>query len=295
MHRAHLHDVLAHAVRRHAGANIVLGARVTASEQGADSVSIATANGQVFHGDLAVGADGVHSVIRQQLFGVDKPQFSGLIAWRGVIPTGELPEHLRAVRGVNWVGPGSHVIHYPLADNAQINFVAAVERSDWQVESWNEKGTVEECLNDFRGWHEDVQTLIRSIATPYKWALMVREPMGAWTRGRITLLGDACHPTLPFLAQGTAMAIEDGYLLARALRTYASGPEQALRHYEDARKDRTAQVVRGSNANARRFHDRTLASRPERPPMWTANGRQNASTSATIGCSAMTRAPLHCK
>src|SRR5690606_18112017 len=144
--------------------------------------------------------------------------------------------------------------------NQLVNFVAAVERSDWQVESWTQRGTTEECLADLAGWHEDVHTLIRAIETPYKWALMVREPMPRWSVGNVSLLGDACHPTLPFLAQGAAMAIEDGYILARALSQYGDNPANALQHYEDARRDRTARMVEGANANAGRFHNQELAS-----------------------------------
>lgn len=120
----------------------------------------------------------------------------------------------------------AHVIHYPLRRGELVNFVGIVERDDWQVESWNEAGNTDECLRDFEGWHEDVQTMIKSIATPFKWALMVREPMDSWTVGNITLLGDACHPTLPFLAQGAAMAIEDGYLVARALKLTTTQPSR---------------------------------------------------------------------
>jgi len=143
-----------------------------------------------------------------------------------------------------------------------MNFVGVIERSDWQVESWSVRGSIEECLRDFSGWHEDVRTLIRNIGTPYKWALMGREPMARWSQGRVSLLGDACHPTLPFMAQGAVMAIEDGMMLARALDAYADIPA-ALEHYEAARHERTAKVVHGSNANAKRFHSQTLSSAEE--------------------------------
>jgi salicylate hydroxylase len=197
--------------------------------------------------------------VRAALWGRDEPQFSGCLAWRGVIPAAKLPEHLRAPVGTNWVGPGGHVIHYPLRRNELVNFVGVVERSDWKVESWTAAGSVEECLRDFAGWNEDVQTMIRSMETPYKWALMVREPMAQWSRGRATLLGDACHPTLPFLAQGAAMAIEDGPMLARCLRE-TPDPVQALRRYQDARLERTTRIVQGSAANTKRFHNPALAS-----------------------------------
>jgi salicylate hydroxylase len=258
-HRADLHLSLANAVRREDPDAIVLGAKMVAFDQHADGVTVRTEDGRSFHGDVLVGADGVHSLVRETLFGADKPQFSGIVAWRGVIEAATLPPQLQRPLGVNWVGPGAHVIHYPLRANKLVNFVAAVERTDWQVESWTERGTTEECLADLPGWNEDVHTLIRAIDVPYKWALMVRAPMARWSQGNITLLGDACHPTLPFLAQGAAMAIEDGYMLARALDEYRDDPTVALLHYEEARKDRTAKVVEGSNANAKRFHNKELA------------------------------------
>ena len=258
-HRADLHKVLADAVYRENPDAIVLGAKLVSFEQRGDVVVAHTEDGRSFEADVLVGADGVHSIVRGGLFGADKPQFSGLVAWRGVIETSNLPTQLQRPVGVNWVGPGAHVIHYPLRAEKLVNLVVAVERSDWRVESWTERGTTEECLADLPGWNEDVHTLIRAIDIPYKWALMVRAPMERWSDGNITLLGDACHPTLPFLAQGAAMAIEDGYILARALSEYPDDPKTALSHYEEARKERTARVVEGSNANAKRFHNRELA------------------------------------
>lgn len=259
VHRAHLHAALVAAVRSKRADAIVLGAKVQDVEQSAGGVSVATADGRRFDADLLVGADGVHSAVRGKLFGADAPRYSGLAAWRGVIDADKLPAHLRRPQGVNWVGPGAHVIHYPLAGGTLVNFVAVIERGDWGVESWTERGSVEECLASFGGWHEDVHTLIRALDMPYKWALMVRDPMAQWSVGRVTLLGDACHPTLPFLAQGAAMAIEDGYILARALAQHAGDPTQALQSYENARHERTARVVSGSAANAARFHNPALA------------------------------------
>jgi salicylate hydroxylase len=198
-------------------------------------------------------------VVRKQLFGADDPQFSGVIAWRGVIEASTLPKHLQEPKAINWVGPGAHVIHYPLERGRLINFVGAVEKQGWMVESWTERGTVEEALADYQGWHEDVHTLIRATGAPHKWAMMVRDPMPEWTRGHVTLLGDACHPTLPMLASGAAMAIEDGFIIARALEAYGDDIPEALARYEAARKDRTKRVVLGSIANTKRFHNPALA------------------------------------
>ncbi|MBK6005618.1 FAD-dependent monooxygenase [Ramlibacter ginsenosidimutans] len=259
LYRPDLHAVLADAVRRLAPEALVLGAKVAGFDQTGEGVTLELEDGRRFSGDLLVGADGVHSRVRQGLFGPDAPTFSGCMAWRGVIPAAKLPEHLRAPVGTNWVGPGGHVIHYPLRRGELVNFVGVVERSDWKVESWTSAGSTEECAGDFPGWHEDVHTLIRSIQQPFKWALMVREPMRQWTVGRVTLLGDAAHPTLPFLAQGACMAIEDGAMLARCLRETPDA-QQALRRFQDARVERTTRIVQGSAANTKRFHNPALAS-----------------------------------
>lgn len=259
VHRADLHEALVATVRAMSADAIRLNEKVEEIDQTEQSVTVRTACGNVYEGDLLIGADGVHSCVRRALFGPDDPVYSGVMAWRGVIRADALPEHLRTAYGSNWVGPGAHVIHYPLRDQTLVNFVGAVERDGWTTESWSEQGSREECLSDFAGWHEDVQSLIHAIETPFKWALMVREPMEKWTSGNATLLGDACHPTLPFLAQGAGMAIEDGYLIARCLAQYQGDLPRALARYEDLRQERTARVVRGSAANTQRFHNPELA------------------------------------
>src|SRR5919204_2940567 len=257
-YRPDLLDVLAHALRWAKPDALHLGARCRGFVQEDDSVTLQLENGATVRGDALVGADGVHSRIRQSLFGADRPEFTGVIAWRGVVPMERLPAHMVRMVGSNWVGPGGHIVHYPLRAGRLMNFVGALERSDWKIESWTARGTTEELAADYRGWHEDIHTMIRNIETPYKWALMLRAPMERWSVGRVTLLGDACHSMLPFLAQGAVMAIEDGCILARCLKQYAE-PEAALAHYEDARRERTRRAVEGSAANSRRFHNPKLA------------------------------------
>jgi salicylate hydroxylase len=250
VYRPDLLAVLAQAVGPE---RIRLGRKCLGFTQDARKVRLHLEQGEA-EGDALVGADGVHSRIRQALFGADRPEFSGIIAWRGIVPMASLPAHLHRMVGHNWIGPGGHVVHYPLRAGKVMNFVGALERSDWQVESWSARGTTDELAADFSGWHEDVQALIRGIAAPYKWALMVRPPMPRWTVGRVTLLGDACHSMVPFLAQGAAMAIEDGFVLARALCL-----PDGLQRYEKARLDRTRRAVEGSADNIGRFHNRALA------------------------------------
>ncbi|SMC87377.1 FAD-dependent monooxygenase [Rhizobium sp. RU36D] len=258
IHRNDLHQALAAGVRRIKPDAIKLSKKCVGITQDAQGVTTAFADGTSARSDLAVGADGVHSKVRETMFGRDDPKFTGIVAWRGVIPIERLPAHMRRPVGTNWIGPGGHVIQYLLRGGQLMNYVSVVERSDWQVESWSVAGTVAECLADYEGWHEDVHTLIRAIDTPYKWALMLRPPMERWTMDRVTLLGDACHPTLPFLAQGAVMAIEDGYVLARALAENGGDHRLGFAGYEMARVERTGKIVRGAEGNLARFHNAAL-------------------------------------
>ena len=251
--------MLADAVRREKPDAIHLGEKCVGFTQDSSSVSLNLENGQTIAGDALIGADGVHSRIRQALFGPDQPQFTGVVAWRGIVPMQALPRHMARRVGTNWVGPGGHVVHYPLRAGELMNFVGALERSDWQVESWSARGSRAEVRADFKGWHEDVHALIDHIPVPYRWALMVRPPMERWTVGRVSLLGDACHSMLPFLAQGAVMAIEDGYVLARALSEGQGDIASRLLRYENARRERTRHAVEGSANNMQRFHNPELA------------------------------------
>jgi salicylate hydroxylase len=259
MHRRDLHAILAEGIQGLNSNALHLGRRCVGLVQDGDGVTLAFADGETARASLVIGADGVHSKVREILFGADAPQFTGCIAWRGVVPIERLPPQVSRTCGTNWVGAGGHVVHYPLRRGELMNFVGILERSDWQVESWNVAGTREELAADFRGWHADVHAIIQAIDVPYKWALMVRAPMSAWTRGRVTLLGDACHSMLPLLAQGAVMALEDALIIARCLTAYAGDPATALARYAAARMERTARAVLGSAENASRFHNPRLA------------------------------------
>jgi len=259
LHRADLHSALAEAVRRLDPDCIRLGARCAGFAEDGDGVRLRLAGGESVAGAALIGADGVHSAIRQAMFGPDKPMFTGMMAWRGIIPADRLPPGLIRPAGTNWIGPGGHVIHYFLRRGELLNFVGVRERRDWTIESWTAAGTVAECLADYAGWHADVHTMIRHIETPYKWALMAREPMARWCIGRVGLLGDACHPMLPFLAQGANSAIEDGMVLTNCLKAHGRDVPAALAAYEGARRARTARLMQGSAANTDLFHNPALA------------------------------------
>ncbi len=258
VHRGDFHSGLLKALNERAPGAVHLGARAIGFEQDADSVTLLLEDGRRATGAALIGADGVHSKIRNALFGEARAKFTGFVAWRGVIPMERLPERLRAKSGENWMGPHGHVVTYPLRRGEILNFVAAIERSDWVVEGWSEAGTKAEIKADFAPWHPDVHRIIDEIDIPYKWALLGRDPLEHWSVGRVTLLGDSCHPTLPFLAQGANMAIEDGMVLARCLADTSDVPE-ALHRYEVARLDRTSRIVRGAADNTSRFHNPKLA------------------------------------
>jgi len=258
VYRPDLLDVLATAVRRLKPDAIRLGARCTGLTQTGGKIRLALES-QTIEGDALVGADGVHSRLRQALFGEDKPQFTGIIVWRGIVPMEKLPPRMARRVGVNWVGPGGHVVHYPLRAGKLMNFVGALEGREWRTESWSARGTTEGLAADFAGWHEEVHALIRAIPEPHTWALMVRPPLPRWTTGRVTLLGDACHSMVPFLAQGAVMAIEDALVLSRALTEGSGDIPERLQRYESARRERTRRAVEGSADNIARFHNRALA------------------------------------
>jgi 2-polyprenyl-6-methoxyphenol hydroxylase-like FAD-dependent oxidoreductase len=259
LHRGDLHGILADAVRSLKADAIKLGKRCVAVTQSDEQVEAWFATGEVANAAFVIGADGIHSKVRECLFGADQPEFTGCVAWRGLVPMEHLPPHISGFVGTTWLGPKGNVLHYPVRRGELMNFVSTVERDDWRIESWTVEGTTEELANDFRGWHADVHAIIEEVEAPRKWALMVRRPMDCWTKGRITLLGDACHPTLPYLGQGAVMAIEDAYVVAACLEKYFSHPATAFARYEAIRRDWTAAVVRKSHENRKQIFSPVLA------------------------------------
>lgn len=258
IHRADLHRVLHDATARLDPAAVRFGARCSGFAQDDGGVTVHLDGGERLRADALIAADGVHSLVRNRLAGEQKAEFTGCLAWRGLVPVERLPQRLRGRTGVNWVGPGGHVVHYLVRGGEMLNFVGVVERDDWRAESWTDPGTWEECLNDFADWNEDIHLIIRNVERPYKWALLNRKPLARWTYGRVTLLGDAAHPTLPMMAQGANMALEDGIVLARCIEQYAGDLRAALVAYQDARVGRTSRLVNAANENAKRFHNPAL-------------------------------------
>jgi salicylate hydroxylase len=230
LHRGDLQMILAGAVRQLKPDAIRLGTTCVGVTQSEGQATVHTASGVTATAAFVIGADGIHSKVRESLFGADRP--SSPAWWRGAgwwrWNAARKPEEMQ---GTNWLGPSGHVLHYPVRRGELMNYISFVERDDWQIESWTVAGTTAELANDYRGWHPDVHAIIRNIEVPFKWALMIRGPMERWSRGRITLLGDACHPTLPFLGQGAVMAIEDAYVSRLAWRNIDD--PVAFARYED--------------------------------------------------------------
>jgi salicylate hydroxylase len=244
IHRADLHELLADKVRSLDQDAIVLNARAQGFEESADSVSLLLADGRKVSGDLLIGADGIRSAIRPQIVGDTPVTYTGDVAWRAVVPTQRLPAGIMDRVSTVWCGPGKHAVMYYLRRGELMNFVGLVEHAQPESESWTQKRPWEDLKADFSGWHPTIQTVIDAIDRDgcFRYALNNRAPVSTWSTARATLLGDAAHPTLPYIASGASMAIEDGAVLTRCLLEAAS-VSAALRMYEKARVERTARVV----------------------------------------------------
>ncbi len=198
-------------------------------------------NGMAVNGRLLVGCDGVRSVVRRKIGFQDGAKFTNNIAWRGLIPVEDLPAHQRGPEITIWSGPKRHVVEYTIRNGRIKNYVAIANSPAWEDEGWSKRSNVAAALNEFEDWHPDVRAIITATPpeTGYVWGLFDRDPLDYWSKGSLTLLGDAAHPMLPFLAQGAAMAIEDAVVLARCLASSSEVPE-ALGNYERLRRERTA-------------------------------------------------------
>jgi salicylate hydroxylase len=254
IHRGDLLRVLVDAARSTSSIELYTDAKVASFSQDEEGVRVSVEDA-VHAGDVLVGADGIRSVVRSGLWGEEQPVFTGNVAWRAMVPAARVPQGLVRPMSTAWWGPHKHFVHYYVRRGELINCVCVVEKSGWEVESWTEPGDYRELKADFAGWNDDIQQLIDNADRDslFKWALHDRAPMDQWGHGRVTLLGDACHPTLPFMAQGAAMAIEDAAVLAGCLTSGVDMPA-SLQRYEDLRRERTAGVQKGSRRNATVFH-----------------------------------------
>src|SRR5262245_31934043 len=251
IHRADLLDILTAAL---AGTDIRLNARCVAIEPEEDGAIVEVDGGRRERFDVVVGCDGIHSLVRAVLHGKQNVRFTGNMCWRALIPVSALPEkHLEPVMNY-WMGRRGHVVAYFVRGGALVNLVAVIETDSWVEESWSVEGRQEDMLAAFPKAHRDLRILLERVERCFKWGLFDRDPLSHWGRGRVTLLGDAAHPMLPFLSQGAASAIEDGYVLARELARAPLDAGAALAAYEAERRPRTARIQLAARAQGEVFH-----------------------------------------
>jgi len=257
IHRGDLQFALLKAVRSHPDIVLRLGTRIEdfAAHSHGVTVQSRTRSGMVDeYGIALVGADGTWSALRTRLGFVRPPQFAGRTAWRALVPADLVAREQRQPVTSLWLGPDAHLVHYPVRAGKMINIVAVIEDT-WHETGWSAPGARREITARFAGWSPQAQAL---LATPpdawFKWALFERAPSRRWGNGSITLLGDAAHPMLPFLAQGAAMAIEDAAVLAACLARAPEDPAAALRRYQELRRARIARVMREARRNGTLYH-----------------------------------------
>ncbi|MEU9475238.1 FAD-dependent monooxygenase [Streptomyces sp. NPDC048191] len=249
LHRAHLHDVLLRAVGMD---RLSLGSRLVRAEEHDRGVDLLFADGSRRTADLVVGADGIHSAVRDALVR-DEPVYSGNAVYRGLVPARRLPESAREPRVRMWMGPGKHCVCYPVAGGRLISFAATAPLPHPKTESWSATGDRARLLAEYADWNEGARRLLEATDDVRCWALHDRDPLHTWSSRRITVLGDAAHSMLPFLAQGANQAVEDAAALAVCLAQQDDIPG-ALRQYQELRAPRTTLIQRESRHNARIMH-----------------------------------------
>ena len=245
-HRGDLHAALASIVPEDC---VRLGHKLVGLDPSADGIRLRFANGAIASVDAVVGADGVHSVVRDILFGASAVTFTGRIAYRTTYPAALLGERIDDC--TKWWGEDRHiVIYYVKPDRSEIYLVTSQPEPEFRVESWSAKGDVAELRAAFAGFSGEVERVLAACPDVHKWAIVDRGPLDRWAEGNVTLLGDSCHPMTPYMAQGAAMAIEDAAVLSRCLDGVGvDGVADAFRRFEATRRERTTRVQETSRAN----------------------------------------------
>ncbi|MEM9268217.1 MAG: FAD-dependent monooxygenase, partial [Pseudomonadota bacterium] len=267
IHRADLHSLLLEACRA-VGISVDTGRRVQVEEVSDERVTLVSDEGESWETSLAIGADGLGSLARGVVAAQHRPDFTGHIAWRAMIPSEVAPSALMD-KTVVACGAGAHTVTYPLRGRTLLNIVAVEEGAERLPEDWSNEGDPDALRARFAAWPEDIRTALEAVKQVRRWPLYGHGPLPRWSRGRLVLLGDACHPMLPYMAQGATMAIEDAWVLARALETY--GPRDAFASYEQTRKPRTTRVQNTAQANGRVYHASGLRADGMRAALWAAS------------------------
>lgn len=250
-----------------------LGSRVIAIDH--DIPTITLESGEILAADVVVGADGIHSIVRTSAFGQQPTRFSGFVAYRALVPRDEVND--LPVEVTNRVGPDAHIVSYFVGrDRCFLNLVCIYEDTTWDVESWNEPGDIAVLRDRFADWSPSVRRVLDRVREPvFRWALHDREPLPRWSRGATTLLGDACHPMVPFMAQGACQALEDAAALTDSLSRH-SDPRSAIDDYEAQRRHRTADIQGRSFANATTYHLCDGEQQEQRDDVYRAASRRGA-------------------
>ncbi|WP_226506164.1 FAD-dependent monooxygenase [Pseudomonas sp. MWU16-30317] len=250
IHRADLLTVLADAC---AVEQVQFSKRAVAASQDPDGAVLHFSDGSQARMDVLIGADGIHSVVRNTLFGKESPRFTGVVAFRAVVPASRVAHVPNIQAFTKWWGPTAHsqIVTFPLNRGDDIFIFATTAQDSWHEESWTTPGSVSELRDSYADFHPDARALLDACDDVLKTALYERDPLPYWTEGRLVLLGDACHPMMPFMAQGAGQAIEDAVVLARALNEVQSTEQvsYALRDYQNARMARASQIQIGSRGN----------------------------------------------
>lgn len=272
IHRADFINVLGDALKKRSPKTLKLGQSVSGYENTPEGVTLHFSDDNCVKGDVLIGADGIHSTLRAAMFGSEKPKFTGNVVWRAMLPATDELKRLIPNSMCIWVGPEKHCVTYWLRGGETLNFVGAVERDDWAQESWVEPGPKEDFVTDFGGWSKPISAVVDAAEDCTRWALFDRDPMPEWTDGNAALIGDACHPMLPFLAQGAAMGIEDAWVIVQALVSAGGNIPAALQQYKEIRHPRTSKVQGAARARMHSNHERSMIGqlRTYAPMWWTS-------------------------
>jgi salicylate hydroxylase len=252
-YQCHRADVLAMLSAALPAGRVHVGHRLAGFSDDGKRVALQFDNGVQAAADMVVGADGIHSTVRRLLFGAEQPQFTGCTAYRGLVPAERLRHLDLEVVAQIWMGPGKHLVTYFVAGGRLLNFVANIERENWTRESWSEHGNPNDLRAAFADWDPTIRAIFAEVKETFIWGLFDRAPLPRWSVGRVTLLGDACHPMLPYMAQGAAQALEDGAVLTACL-TKNADVAAALHRYEQVRLPRASRVQAAARNNKTRYH-----------------------------------------